>query len=115
MKKENQIKAVMNIEQGEEIIGAWITPKIPEIGFYKLLAKQKKDGSCEWVHFIQRDNGEKDSVFRGEIKSREEIENVVAAVNNVLSKIFGTGYKLNLGSPDVYSLDGRHVDTGSIN
>ena len=42
MEKENQIKAVMNIEKGEEIIGAWITPKIPEIGFYKLLAKQKK-------------------------------------------------------------------------
>jgi hypothetical protein len=115
MEKENQIKAVMNIEKGEEIIGAWITPKIPEIGFYKLLAKQKKDGSCEWVHFIQRDNGEKDSFFRGEVKSKEKIENVVTAINNSLSKIFGNECKLRSGNPDVYTLDGRNLDTGSVN
>ena len=47
MKKENQIKAVMNVEKGEEIIGTWITPQIPQIGFYMLLAKKKKDGACE--------------------------------------------------------------------
>jgi len=115
MKKENQIKAVMNIEKGEEIIGAWITPKIPEIGFYKLLAKQKKDGSCEWVHFIQRINGEKDSFFRGEVKSKEEIEKVVAGINAALSKTFGIECKLKLGNPGVYSLNDRNLDNGSVN
>jgi len=38
----------MNIEKGEEIVGGWATPKIPQVGSYKLLAKQRTDGKIEW-------------------------------------------------------------------
>jgi len=41
----------MNIDEGEEIAGMWVTPHIPQIGIYKLLAKKKKDGTVRF--FIQ--------------------------------------------------------------
>jgi len=43
-------QAVMNVAEGETIAGMWVAPRIPEIGVYKLAAKQRKDGICEWVH-----------------------------------------------------------------
>jgi hypothetical protein len=47
--KENKMKsslsqaAVMNVEKGEEIVGGWATPHIPQVGLYKLLAKKKNE------------------------------------------------------------------------
>ena len=114
MKKENQIKAVMNVEKGEEIIGTWITPQIPQIGFYMLLAKKKKDGACEQVYFIQRLNGKKTAFFCGEGKSKDEIDNVVIAINNAPSKTFKIECKLKLSNPEVYSLDGKSLDNDVI-
>ena len=34
--------AVMNVEEGEEVLGGYVTPHIPQIGIYKLLAKKKR-------------------------------------------------------------------------
>ena len=47
-------QAVMNIGTGEEIAGLWATPRIPDIGIYKLTAKKRLDGKFEWVHFQHR-------------------------------------------------------------
>ncbi len=115
MKNEPSIPAVMNVEKGEQIVGAWITPMVPDIGFYKLLAKRRKDGTCEWVHFVQRSNGEKDKFYRGEVPSQKEIDTVVTALNNALAKVYGAHIKLQLGNPEVYSLDGKNLDSGTVN
>jgi len=81
--------AVMNLEKGEEFVGGWATPKIPQVGIYKLLAKQRQDGVVEWAHFVQRDNGLRDRVTRGEVESREKIDEVLEIMNRNLRKIFG--------------------------
>jgi hypothetical protein len=114
MKDKPKIQAVLEIEKGEQIVGAWITPQIPEIGFYKFLAKQKKDGTCDWVHFIQRINGEKDTFYRGEVASREELDDVVNTINKVLAKIFGSDCKLQYGNPEVYTLDGKNLGNKTV-
>ena len=56
--KGKPVQALMSVEKGEEIAGTWTTPVVPEIGFYKLLAKRRTDGVCEWVHFVQRADGQ---------------------------------------------------------
>ena len=115
MKKEPTIPAVMNVEEGEQIVGAWITPMVTDIGFYKLLAKRRKDGTCEWVHFVQRANGEKDKFYRGEVSSEKDVDIVVASINNTLTKMYGAHTRLQLGNPEVYSLDGKNLDSGTVN
>ena len=100
----------MNVDKGETIAGTWVTPLIPQTGFYKLLAKRKKDGACEWVHFIQREDGTKKLLFRGEVQSKEELQKVVDVANNMLGKTFGPSVKLSIGKADMYSLDGRKFD-----
>ncbi|WKZ46966.1 MAG: hypothetical protein QY306_14215 [Anaerolineales bacterium] len=97
--------AVMTIDEGEEIAGAWITPYIPEVGMYKLLAKKTKDGSYIWVHFIQRLNGNKDIVFRGEAKDKEQLETLLEVANGKLQAIFKV--KLQPADADMYTLDGK--------
>lgn len=67
---EAKLPAVMSVERGETIVGAWVTPTIPEVGVYKLLAKRKVDGTCEWAHFVQRADGRKERVYRGDVESR---------------------------------------------
>jgi len=41
MKSSLSQMAVMNVEKGEEVVGGWATPHIPQVGLYKLLAKKK--------------------------------------------------------------------------
>lgn len=48
--------AVMKVDEGEEVLGGYVTPHIPQIEIYKLLAKKRKNGTREWAHFVQRDN-----------------------------------------------------------
>jgi hypothetical protein len=104
MNPDLSLIAVMNIVEGEEIFGGWATPHIPQVGIYKLLAKKKMDGTIEWAHFVQRDNGLKERVIRGTVNTPAELDIVTDTANNNLRKIFGatmlaTGY-------DVCSLDG---------
>jgi len=89
------VASVMKIEKGEEIVGAWITPEIPEVGFYKLLAKKKVDGTCEWAHFVERATGAKESFFTGKTKDENELAKVVEIVNNNLGRIFGPRVQLH--------------------
>lgn len=97
--------AMMSIDEGEEIAGAWITPYIPEVGMYKLLAKKKKDGTFAWIHFIQRLNGNKDIVFRGEAKDQAQLDQLLEVANRKLQAIFKV--KLQPGDADMYTLDGK--------
>ena len=97
--------AVMTIDEGEEIAGAWITPYIPEVGMYKLLAKKKQDGSYAWVHFIQRLNGNKEIKFRGEAKDASQLNELLEIANRNLKRLFGV--TLQPADADMYTLDGK--------
>ena len=105
MKPSLSQSAVMNVEKGEEIVGGWATPHIPQVGLYKLLAKRKADGIIEWAHFIQRDNGLKERVLRGTVKNREELDTVIEVANKNLLKLFGV--TLQAANYDMYTLDGK--------
>lgn len=105
MKPNLSQTAVMNIEEGEELFGGWTTPRIPQVGIYKLLAKKKADGTIEWVHFVQRDNGLKESVMRGTVNTLDELGVVNDTVNNNLRRIFGV--TMQAAAYDVRTLDGK--------
>lgn len=107
-------QAVLTIEAGESIAEAWITPQIPGIGFYKLLAKKRKDGTCEWVHFVQRLNGEKDAFSRGEVTHEQELETVLEAINSVLARVVGQSCALKPGNPETYSLTGQQLRNNAV-
>jgi hypothetical protein len=100
-------QAVMNVEKGEEIAGMWVTPHVPEIGIYKLLAKKKKNGACEWAHFVQRDSGLKDNVYRGTVENEGRLNDVVEAINAALRKAYGPHIQLKAADADLYTLDGK--------
>ncbi len=104
--EESKINAIMNIGKGEQIAGMWISKHVTGTGFYKLLAKQKTDGTCEWIHFIQRDNGTKDSFYTGETKNLDELKTVLEVINKVLAKTFGKDIHMTEGNPEVYTTDG---------
>jgi DNA-binding PadR family transcriptional regulator len=95
----------MNVEAGEEIVGGWASAHIPQVGIYKLLAKKRKDGVIEWAHFVQRDNGAKEKVYRGEVESREKLDEVLEIMNKHLLRVFGTSMKS--ADYDMYTLDGK--------
>lgn len=97
--------AILNVNKGEEIVGGWATLHIPEVGIYKLLAKKRKDGVIEWAHFIQRDDGSKDRVMRGEVENIERLDEVIAIANRNLSRLFGV--QLQAVDYDMYTLDGK--------
>ena len=97
--------AVMNVEKGEEIVGGWASAHISQVGIYKLLAKKRKDGVIEWAHFVQRDNGLKEKVYRGEVESREKLDEVLEIMNGQLKRVFGTAMKA--ADYDMYAPGGK--------
>ena len=109
--KGKPVQALMAVEKGEEIAGTWTTPVVPGIGFYKLLAKRRADGTCEWVHFVQRADGSKDKVYRGTVESKEQLADVVAAINSALRTAYGPLVQLHPAEPEVSFVDG--VPTGT--
>ena len=104
--KGKPVQALMAVEKGEEIAGTWTTPVVPEIGFYKLLAKRRADGTCEWVHFVQRADGSKDKVYRGSVESKEQLADVVAAINSALRTAYGPLVQLHPAETEVSLVDG---------
>ncbi len=105
MKPDLSRMAVMNVDEGEEIVGGWATAHIPQVGIYKLLAKKRKDGIIEWAHFIQRDNGDKERMMRGEVESHEKLNEVIEIANKNLGRLFGV--TLQAVEYDMYALDGK--------
>ncbi len=97
--------AVMNIEDGEEILTGLATAHIPQVGIYKLLAKKKVNDTIEWAHFVERDNGLKEKVMRGTVNSLGEFDIVIDTVNNNLRRIFGV--TMQPAEFEVRTLDGK--------
>jgi hypothetical protein len=102
--------AVMNVDKGEEIVGGWASTHIPQVGVYKLLAKRRVDRVIEWAHFVQRDSGAKEKVYRGEVDSREKLDEVLEIMNGQLKRVFGTSMKA--ADYEMYTPGGK--DTTSI-
>ena len=102
--------AIMNVDKGKEIIGGWASAHIPQVGIYKLLAKKRADGIVEWAHFVQRDSGAKEKVYRGEVESREKLDEVLEIMNGQLKRVFGITMKA--ADYDMYTLGEK--DTTSI-
>ena len=107
MKDNLSQRAVMTIEEGEEVFAGRATEHIPQVGLYKLLAKKKVDGTIEWAHFVERDNGLKENVIRGTVDTCDQFDIVIDAVNNNLHRIFGV--TLKPAAYDVRTLDGMKV------
>ena len=103
--------AVMSVERGEKIAGVWVAPSISDVGTYKLVAKQKSNGSCEWAHFVQRADGRRDKVYRGSVECSEHLEDVLSAINAALQRTFGPSVQLRPADADFYTLDGRKLDS----
>ena len=99
----------MNVNEGEEILPSYVTPHVPQIGIYKLLAKKRKDGKCEWAHFVQRDDGRKENVYRGEVENESRVADVIAAINSALNTAYGPAIRLHPADSDMYTLDGKQV------
>ena len=102
--------AVMNIEKGDEIISALVSGHINGTGRYKFLAKKRKDKKIEWAHFVERDNGLKEKVYRGEVNSEKELKLVLEIMNKNLAKIFGQQAEMKQGIPEFRSLMGKKLD-----
>lgn len=103
--KGQPAQAIMEVKIGESIAGMWVSNAVPEIGIYKLIAKEKSDGSCEWAHFVQRESGLKDKVYRGSVDSVEQLSSVVDAINSALSTAYGSVVKLHPAEADVDYVD----------
>lgn len=96
--------AVMHVEKGEVIVASLISGHIEGTGRYKLLAKKKRDGVIEWAHFTERDTGLKENVYRGEVRSDEELRLVMEIMNRHLKKIFGLEAEMKQGICEVRML-----------
>ena len=99
------MQAVMNVEKGETIAGMWVSPRIPEIGVYKLAAKQRKDGIFEWVHFQHRLDGTRKVLFRGDVETKARIADVLDAANKTLQRVYGV--TMSVADCDVSPLNAR--------
>ena len=102
--------AVMNVEKGEEIISALVSGHINGTGRYKFFAKKRKDNKYEWAHFVERDNGLKEKVYRGEVNNETELKLVLDIMNKNLVKIFGPNAEMNQGIPEFRPLPGNRFD-----
>jgi hypothetical protein len=111
--QEAKRSAVMSVERGETVAGIWIAPEIPEIGIYKLVAKQTANGSCEWAHFVQRADGRREKVYRGTVDHSHQLEDVLGAINAALQRTFGAEVQLRPADADFFTIDGRKLD-GSV-
>ena len=101
-------QAVLSVDKGEEIVGMWATPEIPNIGIYKLAAKKRLDGKIEWVHFQHRLDGTRKVMFRGDVESKARLSDVLDAANRNLKGIFGV--TLSAADVSMTTLDGRKAD-----
>jgi hypothetical protein len=104
-KPEPKTQAVMNVDEGETIAGMWASPRIPQIGVYKLTAKKRKDGTYEWVHFQHRLDGTRKVLFRGEVETKARIADVLEAANKTLRQVYGV--TMSVADYDVSALNAR--------
>ncbi len=101
---------ILNIEKNEEIIYALVSSYISGTGYYKLLAKQKVDKTFEWVHFKEKVGGEKQSVYRGNTATKEELDTVLEIMNRNLVNTFGHHAEMKQGEFKVSTLPNTSSD-----
>ena len=104
------LQPMLNIDKGEEIIHGLVSSYVPGTGYYKFLSKQKKDGTYEWAHFVERVNGNKEKVYRGDVKTKEELEMVLEVMNKTLTKVFGPAAEMKIGKTEISTTDGIKGD-----
>ena len=107
--------AVLTSEEGDEIAGIYVSPKIETIGTYKLIVLKRKSGRYEWANFVERANGMRDSVYRGEFDKPEQIEILVSSINKALSTAYGPDPKLYVAKAVMKTMDGKEIDLNSLN
>jgi hypothetical protein len=100
---------MLNIESGEEIALMLVSQLVPGSGYFKLLAKKKKNSHFEWVHFVERLDKRKENVYTGEVKNEAELMTVLEIMNRNLTKLFGPGAEMKPGLPEFFS------DMGKVN
>jgi len=107
--------AVLTSDEGDEIAGIFVSPKIPSIGIYKLIILKKKSGKYVWANFVERDNGDRNSVYRGEFEKEKQIQDLVDSINSALNTAYGPGVKLYKAKAVMKTMDGKEIDfeTGS--
>lgn len=103
--------AVMNVDKGEEIISALISGYIKGTGRYKFLAKRRNDKVIEWAHYVQRDNGLKENVYRGEVNNETELNQVLEIMNKTLVIVFGERARMQQAVAEVRSIFGEKLDS----
>jgi hypothetical protein len=107
--------AVLSSEEGDEIAGMYVSPKIETIGIYKLIVLKRKSGLYEWANFVERDNGVRKSVYRGEFDNPEKIEVLVNTINQALNTAYGPSVKLHAAKAVMKTIDGKEIDLNSLN
>ncbi|HYV94474.1 MAG TPA: hypothetical protein VE978_22060 [Chitinophagales bacterium] len=107
--------AVLTSEEGDEIAAIYVSPKIETIGTYKLIVLKRKSGKYEWANFVERDNGMRNSVYRGEFDKPEQIEILVSSINKALNTAYGPDAKLCLAKAVMKTMDGKEIDLNSLN
>ena len=101
---------ILKVDKGEEIARMLISSYIPGTGFYKFLCKQKRDKTYEWAHFVERDNGSKEKLYRGEVATEAELNIVIEIMNRTLKNIFGTAAEMKEGKPEVKTIWNNNTD-----
>jgi len=99
--------AVMNLDEGEELAGMWVTLHIPGTGIYKIIAKKRQDGVIEWAHFVQRDSGLRENVLRGEANGPGQFNEVVEIGSRNLRRFFGPAFFFIPAEAEMYTPDGK--------
>src|SRR5688572_18848278 len=102
--------AVMDIKEGEEIISGLVGGIIAGTGRYKFLAKKNLAGKFEWAHFVERESGAKENVYRGVVENMEQLKLVMEIMNRNLISIFGKEAEMKEGMPKYRSLLGSEYD-----
>lgn len=102
-------KSIMNIEKGEEIAAMLVSGHINGTGYYKFLAKKKANGKYEWAHFVQRDSGMKEKMYKGETDTKDQLNQVAEVMNRTLVKIFGSHAEMKTGSTEVSDIHGNKL------
>jgi hypothetical protein len=102
---KSKVQAMLHVDEGEEIASACASPHIRGVGVYKFLAKRKADSTFEWAHFVQRDSGQKEKIYRGETETRDQLDEVLAIMNRNLKKVFKV--EMHPADYNPYSLDGK--------
>jgi len=102
---DKNAQAVMNVSAGEKVAGLWATPRIADIGIYKLAVKKRLDGKFEWVHFQHRPDGTRRVLLRGELDSRDRLAAVLEVTNSTLSRVYGV--IMQAAEFDTFTIDGR--------